>query len=67
MFEGRKFELIKGVFRSCRNEEEQTRITKIKRTNSNLQNTTQKTKDRTTRTSLKTNNDLQNTTQKTIH
>jgi hypothetical protein len=33
-------------------------------TNNNLQNTTQKTKDRATRTPLKTNNDLQNTTQK---
>jgi BRCT domain type II-containing protein len=67
MFEGRKFALIKGVFRSCRNEQEQTRSTKIKRTNTDLQNTTQKTKDRATRTSLKTNNDLQNTTQKTKH
>ena len=36
-----------------------------KRTNNDLQNTTQKTKDRVTRTPLKTNNDLQNTTQKT--
>jgi uncharacterized membrane protein YgaE (UPF0421/DUF939 family) len=34
-------------------------------TNNNLQNTTQKTKDKATRTPLKTNNDLQNTTQKT--
>ena len=35
------------------------------KTNNDLQNTTQKTKDWATRTSLKTNNDLQNTTQKT--
>jgi hypothetical protein len=34
------------------------------KTNNNLQNTTQKTKDRATRTLLKTNNDLQNTTKK---
>ena len=31
-----------------------------KRTNNDLQNTTQKTKDRATQTPLKTNNDLQN-------
>ena len=36
-----------------------------KRTNNDLQNTTQKTKYRATRTSLKSNNDLQNTTQTT--
>ena len=36
-----------------------------KRKNNDLQNTTEKTKDRVTRTPLKTNNDLQNTTQKT--
>jgi hypothetical protein len=35
------------------------------KTNNNLQNTTQKTKDRATRTLQKTNNNLQNTTQKT--
>ena len=35
------------------------------RTSNDLQNITQKTKDRVTRTSLKTNNDLQNITQKT--
>ena len=34
------------------------------KTNSDLQNTTQKTKYRATRTPLKTNNNLQNTTQK---
>jgi hypothetical protein len=33
-------------------------------TNNDLQNTTQKSKYRATRTPLKTNNDLQNTTQK---
>ena len=38
---------------------------KDKRTNNDLQNTTQKTNDRATQTPLKTNNDLQNTTQKT--
>ena len=37
---------------------------KGKRTN-DLQNTSQKTKDRAIRTPLKTNNDLQNTSQKT--
>jgi hypothetical protein len=36
-----------------------------KRTNNDLQNITQKTKDRVTRTPLKTNNDLQNIAQKT--
>ena len=36
-----------------------------KRKNNDLQYTTQKTKNRVTRTPLKTNNDLQNTTQKT--
>ena len=36
-----------------------------RRTNNDLQNTTQKTNDRATQTPLKTNNDLQNTTQKT--
>jgi hypothetical protein len=35
------------------------------KTNNDLQNTTQKTRDRATRTPLKTNNDLHNTTQKT--
>ena len=40
---------------------------KDKKTNNDLQNTTQKTKDRATQTPLKTNNDLQNTTQKTKH
>ena len=35
------------------------------KTNNDLQNTTQKTKDQTTCTPLKTNNDLQNITQKT--
>ena len=34
-------------------------MAKRRRTNNNLQNTTQKTKDRATRTALKTNNDLQ--------
>ena len=34
-------------------------------TNNDLQNTTQKTKDRATRTPVNTNNDLQHTTQKT--
>jgi len=38
---------------------------KDKRTDSDVQNTTQKTKDRTTRTQITTNNDPQNTTQKT--
>jgi hypothetical protein len=32
------------------------------KTNNDLQNTTQNTKDQATRTPLKTNNDLQNTT-----
>jgi lipopolysaccharide export LptBFGC system permease protein LptF len=40
-------------------------MAKIKRPNTDLQNTTQKTKDRATQTPLKTNNDLQNITQKT--
>ena len=37
----------------------------MNKTNNNLQNITQKTKDRATRTPLKTNNNLQNITQKT--
>ena len=40
-------------------------MAKIKRTNNDLQNITQKTEDRATQTPLKTNNDLQNITQKT--
>jgi len=40
-------------------------LTRRKRTNNNVQNTTHKTKDRATRTPLKTNNDLQNSIHKT--
>ena len=40
-------------------------MTRRKKTNNELQNTTQKTKDQATQTPLKTNNDLQNTTEKT--
>ena len=39
-------------------------MAKRKRSNNDLQNITQKTKDRATRTPLKTNNDLLNITQK---
>ena len=53
--------IYKTLHRKLKIEQHRTSL----KTNNDLQNTTQKTKDWATRTSLKTNNDLQNTTQKT--
>jgi len=48
----RKFEDIKGVIRSRKSMKTGNTMVKRKRTNTDLQNNTQKTKDRATRTSL---------------
>ena len=62
-----EFEETKGKIRMCKSKDRlhDGHKKNNKRKNNDLQNTTQKTKDRATRTPLKTNNDLQNTTQKT--
>ena len=53
-----KFEYIKGKSEAINRRRTDNAIPKIKRTNNDLQNTTQKTKDRGVRTQLETGGEL---------